>query len=273
MPNQSQRTRRNASLIPSRWRVPLIGALLGVLYVDWAVPFMLESSIVAIDGRRYFGLFDDAMISMRYAWNLSHGHGLVWNPGERIEGFTNLLWTLVMSVFTGLMDKVTAVLAVQLLGMLIVLACGLLAWKLARAVTADLPHCDGLIIGAAVAILTLLYYPLSYWTLTGMETGLLTLLLISALLALERYVRGRTGAAGLLVGLFLGLAYLTREDAAMLCRAALHIYGGRAARRGESRLADVDAGTAAVLRVSSRAARSSGSLTTATCCRTRITSS
>ena len=28
--------------------------------------------------------------------------------------------------------------------------------------------------------MTLLYYPLSYWTLTGMETGLLTLLLAAA---------------------------------------------------------------------------------------------
>jgi hypothetical protein len=26
------------------------------------------------------------MISMRYAWNVSHGSGLVWNPGERVEG-------------------------------------------------------------------------------------------------------------------------------------------------------------------------------------------
>ena len=56
------------------------------------------------------------MISMRYAWNFSHGQGLVWNPGERIEGFTNLLWTLVMSIFTGLLDKVGAVLAVQITG-------------------------------------------------------------------------------------------------------------------------------------------------------------
>ncbi len=101
-----QSSSRRPSLVPGRWRVPLIGALLGVLYVDWAVPFMLESSVVAIDGRRYFGLFDDAMISMRYAWNFSHGQGLVWNAGERIEGFTNLLWTLIMSVFTGLLDKV-----------------------------------------------------------------------------------------------------------------------------------------------------------------------
>lgn len=38
---------------------------------------------------------DDAFISYRYAWNLLNGHGLVFNPGERVEGYTNLLYTLL----------------------------------------------------------------------------------------------------------------------------------------------------------------------------------
>jgi hypothetical protein len=37
---------------------------------------------------------DDAFISFRYAENLVHGHGLVFNVGERVEGYTNFLWTL-----------------------------------------------------------------------------------------------------------------------------------------------------------------------------------
>lgn len=37
---------------------------------------------------------DDAFISFRYARNLVEGHGLVFNPGERVEGYTNFLWTL-----------------------------------------------------------------------------------------------------------------------------------------------------------------------------------
>jgi hypothetical protein len=40
-------------------------------------------------------LFDDAMISMRYARNFAEGYGLIWNPGQApIEGYTNWLWTL-----------------------------------------------------------------------------------------------------------------------------------------------------------------------------------
>ncbi len=42
-------------------------------------------------------LADDAFISFRYARNLAHGDGLVWNPGERVEGYTNFLWTVVLA--------------------------------------------------------------------------------------------------------------------------------------------------------------------------------
>ena len=41
---------------------------------------------------------DDAFISFRYAENWIAGHGLVFNVGERVEGYTNLLWTLAVGV-------------------------------------------------------------------------------------------------------------------------------------------------------------------------------
>lgn len=37
---------------------------------------------------------DDAFITFRYADNLARGRGLVFNAGERVEGYTNLAWTL-----------------------------------------------------------------------------------------------------------------------------------------------------------------------------------
>ena len=42
-------------------------------------------------------LTDDAFISFRYARNLIEGHGLVFNPGERVEGYSNFLWTLELA--------------------------------------------------------------------------------------------------------------------------------------------------------------------------------
>lgn len=40
---------------------------------------------------------DDSYISFRYAQNLAQGHGLVFNPGEKVEGYSNLLFVLVMA--------------------------------------------------------------------------------------------------------------------------------------------------------------------------------
>ena len=40
---------------------------------------------------------DDAFISFRYARNLAEGHGLVFNVGERVEGYTNFLWTVLFA--------------------------------------------------------------------------------------------------------------------------------------------------------------------------------
>ena len=40
---------------------------------------------------------DDAFISFRYAHNLIHGQGLVFNAGETVEGYTNFLWTIIIA--------------------------------------------------------------------------------------------------------------------------------------------------------------------------------
>jgi len=46
---------------------------------------------------------DDAYISFRYARNLLQGHGLVYNPGERVEGYTNFLWTVLLAGIDGIL--------------------------------------------------------------------------------------------------------------------------------------------------------------------------
>ena len=42
-------------------------------------------------------LCDDAFISFRYVRNLLEGHGLVFNPGEYVEGYSNFLWVLELA--------------------------------------------------------------------------------------------------------------------------------------------------------------------------------
>src|SRR5438270_11352111 len=38
---------------------------------------------------------DDPLITLRYASNLIHGHGAVFNVGERVEGYSSALHLLV----------------------------------------------------------------------------------------------------------------------------------------------------------------------------------
>ncbi len=45
---------------------------------------------------------DDAFISYRYVQNFTSGNGLVFNHGERVEGYTNFLWIIILSIFSGL---------------------------------------------------------------------------------------------------------------------------------------------------------------------------
>lgn len=42
---------------------------------------------------------DDAYISYRYVKNFVNGQGLVFNQGERVEGYTNFLWIILLSIF------------------------------------------------------------------------------------------------------------------------------------------------------------------------------
>ena len=69
-----------------------------LIYILYQAGFIFRTSSL-INGERYFVLFDDAMVGMRYAKNLAAGYGLVWNPGEYVEGYTNTLWVLYMSLF------------------------------------------------------------------------------------------------------------------------------------------------------------------------------
>src|SRR2546423_1273937 len=40
---------------------------------------------------------DDAFITMRYVKNFVKGNGLVYNMGERVEGYTHFLWLMILA--------------------------------------------------------------------------------------------------------------------------------------------------------------------------------
>ena len=206
---------RRSLSVGARLTVLLPVALFGA----WAGRFIQLTSFVCEDGVRRYCLFDDAMISMRYAWNLSHGDGLVWNPGEYVEGITNLLMTLYMSLWTAFLDKGDAVLAVQISGAVFLAAGAIFCARLLAAATERMGFSSGPFIAILVVAASLSYYPLNYWSLMGMENSLLALLVAAALWRSVRTAGEDRPDA--ILGVLLGLAFLTRPDTALLSAAVL----------------------------------------------------
>jgi hypothetical protein len=148
-----------------------------------------------LDGRRWAMATDDAMISMRYARNLAEGHGLVWNPGQYVEGFTNPLWTLAMSVMHTLhLPENFAALPVQLLGVACLAATVVLVYRLG---------------GALPAVLTAVYLPLTYWSVSGLEVPAVAMCaVLAAYCVREGNVRRAYAVAT--------VAFLLRPDAGLM---------------------------------------------------------
>jgi hypothetical protein len=160
----------------------------------------------------YFSLFDDAMISMQYARNLAHGDGLVWNAHQpAVEGYTNFLWTIWMALvhLTPIPESKIA-LAIMVTSALLLAANVAVIGAVARELGA------GLVVRVTAMFATAFYYPLVYWSLRGMEVGLLSFIVSAATLLSLRLARERTRRnTALLCGLLV-TGSLTRPDAALL---------------------------------------------------------
>ena len=179
-----------------------------LLYGIYASHYIFKTSFV-LDGTRYFILNDDAMISMRYARNLAHGHGLVWNPGEKpVEGITNLLWAVYMAFFH-LFPIPTAKmsLALQISGAVFMAINMVLVKKIAERFTQN----PVMIFGAV--ILTGFYGPLNNWSLLGMEVSVLVMLVSWA--TLKALQAADTKQFSPLPYILLGIGTLVRFDMAV----------------------------------------------------------
>lgn len=186
----------------------LIFVLILAAYAVYATLYILKTSFV-IDGTRYFVLFDDAMISMRYAKNLAHGFGLVWNPGgEHVEGFTNPLWVVYMAFFHLFpipAEKIS--LCIQISGAAFVMGSLFFIRSIAEQFTGSR------LLALLAVTLTAFYMPLNNWALQGMEVSVLTLMISAAVWLGLRSLRQEKFSPWLYI--LLGVMTLVRIDMAV----------------------------------------------------------
>ncbi len=141
---------------------------------------------------------DDLYISLRYARNLAGGHGLVFNVGERVEGYTCFLWVVILAALSHVVDLKTGA---TVLSAALGIAVLPVAYLLARSAGASRPW--ALVAPAVVALMP----GYAYWASSGMETLAVTFLLAVALWV---YLRRPASRA---VAVLLALAIMTRPDA------------------------------------------------------------
>jgi arabinofuranosyltransferase len=182
-------------------------------------------ALLLAHARFYAFLTDDAFISFRYARNLAHGHGLVFNPGfERVEGASNLLWVLILAALE--VAHVAPERAATVLGFaLTVVLWAMVAWFAVR------EHArEGARWTAVVAPLLLASTrSVAVWSTSGLETRLFEVLVIGGALRLvvdvERTLDRRPTSFTPAAVLF-ALAVLTRPDGLLFALAAFGAAAG-----------------------------------------------
>ena len=146
---------------------------------------------------------DDAFISFRYADNLVHGLGLVFNAGERVEGYSNFLWTVGVALGMRLgvdPESWTVAWGIFFYAATIALLCAL-----------GRPLADGkdrAALGLPLAgLLAAVHGDWNIYATSGLETSCFTFLVTLA------YALGITPAApAWTAGFVVALAALTRPD-------------------------------------------------------------
>ena len=170
--------------------------------VGWLLPL----AVGVFEAVRRAWLCDDIYISFRYVDHLLHGQGLVFNAGERVEGFTHFLWVMILAAGARLgLDLVTLGRYLSIVAFAALLA---VLWRRASATGLFVP-----IAAWGVA----LHLDAQIYASSGMETMPFALLLLLALLA----VAGENPRPGLAACLYAGATLMRPEGVLYTATAAL----------------------------------------------------
>ncbi|MCP4704409.1 MAG: hypothetical protein GY865_07345 [candidate division Zixibacteria bacterium] len=158
-------------------------------------------------------LCDDAFITFRYASNLADGHGPVFNIGERVEGYTNFLWMIIMTIviyFGGAPELWSRIISLVFSLGTIILFVKHTAIYGARSSTLIL--FPGFLIFSA---------PFFIWSSGGLETAAFCFFAFTGILKLLCDSKQPSGKSFLLSSLYLLAASLTRPEGIILFVLAL----------------------------------------------------
>jgi arabinofuranosyltransferase len=120
---------------------------------------------------------EDALVSFRYAVNIADGNGPVFNPGERVEGYTNFLWLVLIALPRAAFGADVPTTAV-VFGVAAALGCVLVSHFLVNRIVAAAGAEPSPAIGVAAAVLTASAGGLAVYGPSGSEVPLFVLLVL-----------------------------------------------------------------------------------------------
>ncbi len=168
-----------------------------------AIGLLLAGIILLARGLAFDFVSDDAFISLRYVQNFISGGGLVFNPGDKVEGFSNPLWVLSLSAFGRILGSDLLLLA-RVFGGAFAILTVVLTWATAKRaqdllvgrMTKNEETKGNLILEVPPLVAALLVAsnpPLACWSLAGLETSSHTFLIVLGFFfALGEWTKNKT---------------------------------------------------------------------------------
>lgn len=186
---------------------------------------MLPAAVLLVVHALHFNFIsDDAFISFRYARNLAEHGQLVFNLGERVEGFTNFLWTILLAA--GLRLGVAPELSSRFLGVAFAVGTfGVLVRQSLR-LDAERPRLCHMVAPLLLAGSS----AYACWSTGGLETQLFTFLVT---LAADRFLAESATGRGVGSAAAYAGAAMTRPEGALLfaVAAGVRVLGGLSGAR------------------------------------------
>lgn len=173
--------------------------------------FPLTLLILALLAWYHRWMADDAFISFRYAENFVRGFGLVWNHGEYVEGYTNFLWTMMMSAVIALRGN-PAVYS-QYIGIVFFLVSLILTYRISIGIFRSNT------VAFIIMILLGLNYSFNAFATGGLESSMQTALFLTlAYLCTRTFLTSNWSLKTTLgISLIVSVAVLTRLDSVIFC--------------------------------------------------------
>lgn len=146
---------------------------------------------------------DDSLISLRYAERFISGKGLSWNDGHPVEGYSNLLWVLLVSVLGKI--GLNLILSARILGILCSIGTLIVIFNYLKN---RFTEKEGIFIPLILLTTTPCFV---VWAIGGLEQPLYILLLTLALTDVSKIIEQNFKRLFFL-SVWLGLLAITRPD-------------------------------------------------------------